>query len=315
MLASIWDDVRRQFNSGSMVTRLVIINVVVFVVINLVHLLFYPPGTNTGSSHSALYTDILHFFCMSSDFWHILKHPWVIITNAFLHEGFMHILFNMLFLYWFGRIVSDLVGDHRILPLYVLGAIAGGAIYFITANLLPYGADGASYALGASAGVMAIVVASAVLAPDYSMNLLLIGPVKLKYIVAALVFLDLISTSYSDNVGGAFAHLGGSLFGYLFVVQLRQHGNDMSQPFNKLFNGIVNFFRNLGSSGKSSKSSSKVKVAYKNKSKIFGNASSDHKIDLSHQEQLDAILDKIKKTGYESLSDDEKEFLFKASKK
>lgn len=311
MLDSILDDVKRQFRSGSMITRLVIINVVVFVVINLVHLLFYPPG-NDGSVHSAIYDNILHFFCMSRDIWHIIKHPWVIITNAFLHEGFMHILFNMLFLYWFGRIVNDLIKESHILPLYILGAIVGGFTFFITANLLPYGDVGSPYALGASAGVMAIVAASGVLAPNYQMNLLLIGPVRLKYIVATLIFLDLIATSRNSNTGGAFAHLGGALFGYIYVQQLRS-GNDMSIGFNKLFYGIVDFFKGLFSPKK--KRSGNVKVAYRNKGKIFGNASSDKEVDLSHQEKLDAILDKIKKAGYESLTEEEKEFLFKASKK
>ncbi len=311
MIGTLLDDVKREFRSGSMITRLIIINVAVFVVINLVHILIFPPG-NAGSLHAAIYDNILYFFCMSSDLWHIIKHPWVIITNAFLHEGFMHVLFNMLFLYWFGRIVNDLIKEHHVLPIYILGAIAGGFTFFITANLLPYGDISSPYALGASAGVMAIVLASGTLAPDYQMNLLFVGPVKLKYIAATLVFLDLITTSRGGNTGGAFAHMGGALFGFLYVKLLRS-GNDMSVPFNRVFYGITNFFKGLFKSKK--KRSSKVKVAYRNKGKIFGNASSDHEVDLSHQEKLDAILDKIKKAGYESLTEDEKEFLFKASKK
>lgn len=292
-----------------MVTRLIIINVIAFVIINLVHLAFNLPG-NDGSSGSTMYTDILHFFCMSSDAWHVLTHPWVLITSIFLHEGFTHILFNMLFLYWFGRIVSDLIGNHRILPLYILGGIAGGIVYFITAYLLPYGAGGPTYALGASAGVMAIVVASGVLAPEYQMNLLLIGPVKLKYIVAVLVFLDLIGTSVNTNTGGAFAHLGGAAFGYFFVLQLRA-GNDMSLPFNNFIDWITGLFKPT----KKKEKPRKVKAVFKNKGKIFGNAVTDKKVDLSHQEQIDSILEKIKKTGYDSLTDEEKEFLFRASKK
>jgi len=286
MLTSILDDVKRQFSSGGMVTRLIIINVIAFVVINLVHLVFNLPG-NDGSG-SATYLEILHFFCMSSDAWHILTHPWVLITSIFLHEGFMHILFNMLFLYWFGQIVVNLIGDHRILPLYILGGIAGGIIYFLTANLLPYGADTVTYALGASAGVMAIVVAAGMLAPEYQMNLLLIGPVKLKYIVAVLVFLDLIGTSVNSNTGGAFAHLGGAAFGYLFVLQLR-NGNDMSLPFNNFAAWISGLFK---PSKKEEKPPRKVKAVYKNKGKIFGNAATDKKVDLSHQEQIDTILEK-----------------------
>ncbi len=308
MLTSIWDDVKRQFSYGNMVTRLIIVNVGVYLLVNLVYVFSYH-----GQAENA-YTTFIQWLSMSSDIKYVLMHPWIIITSMFLHEGFMHILFNMLFLYWFGRIVGDLIGNQRILPIYLLGGIVGGIAYFLSANLLPpevYGIG--SWALGASAGVMAIVMASGVLAPDYSMHLILIGPVKLKYIVAVLVFLDVVATAGNVNSGGAFAHLGGAFMGWLFVYQLRQ-GKDLSEPINNTWNKIVHFFQNL-SSNKKSKPARKVRVAYKNKGFARGHAASDREVDLSHQEQLDAILDKIKQTGYDSLTDEEKEFLFKASKK
>lgn len=121
-------------------------------------------------------------------------------TSMFLHEGFWHLLWNMLFLYWFGRIVGDFIGDQRILPLYLLGGLTGAVVFFISANLLPYGMGG-RFALGASAGVMAIVVAAGTISPDYIMRLLLLGDVKLKYIVAVLVFLDLILIPNGGNTG------------------------------------------------------------------------------------------------------------------
>ena len=307
MLTSIWEDVKRQFSYGNMVTRLIIVNAAVYILVNIVWVLF-----SHGQAESA-YTTFIHWLSMSADIKYLVTHPWILLTSMFLHEGFWHILFNMLFLYWFGRIVGDLIGNHRILPLYILGGLTGAVAYFLSANLLPESYGIAPWALGASAGVMAIVVASGVLAPDYSMHLILIGPVKLKYIVAILVFLDIVGTTGNTNSGGAFAHLGGAFMGWLFVIQLRQ-GKDWSVPINQMAEYISSVFSNFSRAVKG-KPARKVKVAFKNKGYVKGNAASDKEVDLSHQEQLDAILDKIKKEGYESLTAEEKEFLFKASKK
>ncbi len=312
MLQSILDDVKREFSYGNMVTRIIIINVAFFVFVHLVNITLYLAG---GGQPSPFFREFIHFFSMSSDWKHILTHPWVIITSMFLHEGFWHILWNMLFLYWFGRIVGDFLGNQRILPIYLLGGVAGSIIYFITANLLIYGAEGARFALGASAGVMAIVVAAGATSPDYVMRLLLIGDVKLKYIVGVLVFLDLIGIASDINTGGHFAHLGGAFFGWLFVRQLRE-GNDWGAPVNNLIDRIVNFFRGLFS-GQQRTRSRGPRVVYRNPVKKRAARKSDTKAspeELSHQERLDAILDKIKKSGYESLSSEEKEFLFNASK-
>jgi len=295
-----------------MVTRIIIVNLAVFVFINVVKILLY---LSNGGFTPEFYFTFRNFFCISSDWQHNLSHPWGIITSMFLHEGFWHILWNMLFLYWFGRIVGDFIGNQRVLPLYLLGGICGGIIYFFSANLLPFGGGGIGYALGASAAVMAIVVASGVISPDYIMRLLFLGDVKLKYIVAVLVFLDLIGVAGNYNTGGHFAHLGGAFFGWLFVYQLR-NGNDWSVPVNKLLHNISSFFQNLFSN-----KSNRPKVIYKNPNlkKKWHQRSSGHSVsdkeNTSHQEKLDAILEKIKQSGYESLTAEEKEFLFDASKK
>jgi membrane associated rhomboid family serine protease len=293
-----------------MVTRIIIINVSVFVLVNLLKIFLF---LFNGGQLPSFYWDFVHFFSMSSDWKHILMHPWVIITSMFLHEGFWHIFWNMLFMYWFGRIVGDFIGNQRILPIYLLGGIAGGIMYYISANLL-YNPGGVSYALGASAGVMAIVAASGTIAPDYVIRLLFIGDVKLKYIVMVLVFLDFISIANNINTGGHVAHIGGALFGFIFIRQLRE-GNDWSLPVNKILERINSFFGSLVGQTDRRKG---PRVVYRNKNKTGssrrGNAASD-KEDLSYQEKLDAILDKIKRSGYESLSEEEKEFLFNASKK
>ena len=153
---------------------------------------------------------------ISSDWMHNLRHPWAIFTHMFLHIGPFHILWNMLIFYWFGRIVGDLIGDQRVLPIYLVSGLGGALIYFLTANLL---GTVSSVALGASAAVMGTALAAAILSPDRLMHLLLLGPVKLKYIVGALILLDFISVANNPNSGGAFGHLGGALFGWLFCVQ------------------------------------------------------------------------------------------------
>ena len=313
MFESIWDDIKQQFKMGNMVTRLVILNVVVFVLVNVVKLLILV--FNGWDSKSTAFQDFLHFFCMSSDIWHIITHPWVIITHMFLHEGFMHILFNMLFLYWFGRIVGGFVGDRKILPLYLMGGLVGAFVYYFSFNLLGYSAASSGFALGASAAVMAIVVAAGAIAPDYIMRLLFLGDIKLKYIAAALLVLDLIAVGNNSNTGGHFAHLGGAFFGWLFIGQLKQ-GNDLSIPVNNFLDKLLAFFTGLVPTQRN-----RPKVIYrdpnlkkKSRSKSHrssGNQSSDPS--ESHQEKLDSILDKIKQSGYESLSAEEKEFLFNAS--
>ncbi len=305
MLTSIWDDLKRQFNYGNMITRIILVNVVFFVLANLANLLITVFG---GFEHNEIFNDtVVKYFAIHKDLWFDLTHPWVIFTHMFFHVGFMHILFNMLFLYWFGRIVGDFIGNHRILPLYLMGGLFGGLFYLLSANFVAVG----PMALGASAAVMTFVVASGVLSPNYSMNLILIGEVKLKYVVAVLVFLDLIGIANLGNTGGHFAHLGGAAFGWLYVTQLR-NGNDWSGPVNRWLGILSNYFSNIFK-----RKSKGPRMVYKNteKRQAKGSSASDKERPSQYQDRLDAILEKIKLNGYESLSEEEKEFLFNASKK
>ncbi len=305
MLQSIIDDIKREYSYGNMVTRIVITNVVVFIAINLVWII-------ARLSHTwqtpEWYNSILHTFMVSSDWMHNLTHPWAFFTHMY-----MHLLWNMLILYWFGRIVGDLIGNQRILPIYLISGFAGGLIFALTSRLLPVAAAGPIYALGASAAVMGMVVAAGVLAPNYIMRLLLIGDVKLKYIVAGLVFMDLIGMAGNVNTGGYIAHLGGSVFGWLFVLQL-SNGTDWALPVNRLLNGIQGIFQNLFS-----RSRRGPKVVYKaqgsKKQAPPKNSKGNAQSDVNDQEKIDRILDKIKESGYDSLTAEEKSFLFNASKK
>lgn len=298
MVQSIIDDVKREFAQGNIITRLVIINGIVFIAINLVHLFI---SLSNAGEISPLYRDILHFFCVSSDFMHNLTHPWVFVTSIFLHEGFWHLLWNMLFLYWFGKIVADLIGDSKIFPLYLLGGLVGCLVFWASAQIMPYGGVRPIFALGASAGVMAIVMAAGMIAPEYNMRLLLIGDVKLKYVVAVLILLDLFGIGGNTNTGGHFAHLGGVFMGWFFVRQLQQ-GNDWSEGINGFTEKINQFFRDEPKSSRRKRDTKLVvKHSYKQKTEEL----SDYEV----QEQVDRILDKIKEVGYPNLTQAEKDFL------
>jgi membrane associated rhomboid family serine protease len=241
--------------------------------------------------------------------------PWSIFTYMFMHEGIFHILFNMLFLYWFGMLIHQYLGSRKLANLYILGGLFGALFYVVIYNLAPYFSQSVegSVMLGASAGVFAIVVGAATLTPNTTFMLLILGPVKIVYIAAFYVILSF-ANSIGANAGGEIAHLGGALLGYLYITQLRK-GNDWGVPVQKV--GI--FFENLLSRR------SKVKVTYRkaktSSSGGFGgfssksNPSSIAKNQEATQEEIDMILDKIAEKGYDALSKEEKRKLFEFSKK
>lgn len=307
MFGSIVQDIKDEFNRGNAVTRLVIANIAIFVIVNLVRVFTYgwaPEVYGTIEKYLALHADPV---------WDLI-HPWTFITSLFMHVGFWHILWNMLFLFWFGRIVSDLIGDDKIMPIYFLGGLAGGIIFIISAQFSSFVHIG-SIAMGASAAIMALVVAAGALAPDYNMRLILIGNVKLKYIVLVLVLLDVIGTVGMSNTGGHFAHLGGAAMGWIYVLGLH-NGRDIGKPIENIIEYIRRQWYAIFSRRprtRPRKSQSKIHVLHRQEDVSRSiTIESEEEIDL--QEEVDRILDKIRKSGYESLSDVEKETLFKASK-
>lgn len=304
MFEPIVDDIKRTFQSGNMISKLIIINVAVFLFV-LILGIFLKGSDQSAASYQWLFKNL----AISTEGWDLLKKPWTLITHMFFHEGLWHLVWNMLLLYWFGRIVGDFIGDSRILPLYIMGGLFAISIYYLFAKV---GFLGSSYALGASGAVMAIISASAFISPNYSMRLLFLGEVTLKYIVLFLIIWDLVGISAMDNTGGHIAHLGGVAFGGLFVYLLRQ-GTDLADGFNSLLYSFGTMFEGK----KEDKTKSPLTVSHKAKLNIKkrfkGNNVSDASI--PYQEQLDRILDKIKKEGYDNLTDEEKEFLFQASKR
>ncbi|TVR79803.1 MAG: rhomboid family intramembrane serine protease [Saprospirales bacterium] len=303
MFESIAADLKREFRHGNMVTRLILINLAIFIFINILKLVLN--AANAGET-SSFYLTVLHGLSISDNWWHNVTHPWVPITSMFLHEGFWHILWNMLYLFWFGRIIGDFIGDNKIFPLYLFGGLAGGLAFFAASNLLPMFTADAYFAMGASGAVMAIVMASGVLAPDYQLRLLLIGTVRLKYVVGFIILLDLFFIANNVNTGGHFAHLGGAAFGWYFIYSLRQ-GADLSKPVNRIIDRFLDWLY-----------SDKKRPRNRKLQPVKGGRAADslHKkqrpADL--QGRVDEILDKIRESGYESLTEEEKEILFQASK-
>ena len=284
----IIEDLKKVWNKkDSGLIKIIIINVIIFLSIGIIKIFLQIGGLES------LYIKFLNSLMLPANLRDFIFQPWSIITYFFLHINFSHILWNMLFLYWFGKIIHDNIGNNALISLYILGGIIGGLLYMTIYNIIPYYGNqiNQSLMLGASAGVFSVVVSSATLIPNYTFHLLFIGPIRIKYI--ALFY---VASSFFDitgnNSGGEIAHLGGALIGYLYIKQL-QNGNNMGDPIIK----ILNFFHNP----KTNKS--KDDYSYQNINKEIS------------QDDIDKILDKISESGYSSLSKSEKEKLFNASKK
>lgn len=312
MFQSIWEDIKSQFRMGNMVLRIILVNFAFFTGILVLKLLlsvfvdFSFPSTTYENN-------VAPFLELSTDFLKTLTRPWVLFTHMFMHYGVFHFVFNMLFLYWFGRIVGDLIGDRKILPIYLLSGLASAFLLMIMAAL-PTSFSLAGSAIGASGAVLGIVVAAAAIAPDYYIRLILLGDVRLKYVALAVIIMQLVSLVANNNAGGTFGHIGGILMGLFFVSQLRK-GNDFSIPINNLLDKILGLFEK-----KSQKTKNRPKVVYRSpelKKRQQERKRTAVTVDggLTHEQKLNGILDKIKSTGMDSLSEEEKEFLLNASKK
>jgi membrane associated rhomboid family serine protease len=291
-------DIKNQYKNGSALIKLIIVNIAVFVGVHLIGLLLYLFDIQNGA------TVITGYLALPADFNNIMTQPWSIITYMFLHQELMHILFNMLVLYFGGQIFMQFLNGKKLVSTYVLGGLAGGLLYILAFNIFPAFKVlmPVSIALGASASVMAVLVSAAAYVPNFVVRLMFIGNVKLKYVAMGYVVLDLISIPQS-NAGGHIAHLGGALFGFLYIQQLKK-GKDFTSGFSRLLDYLASFF----------KPRKKMKVVYKK----TGKTKTDHEYNkqkINNQKAVDAILDKIKKSGYDSLTGAEKAILFDASKK
>lgn len=291
----IWDDIKTSFRQGTSLNRLIYINVGVFLVIKILEVISYL------ISRPGLAETVVGYLAVPASLPVMLARPWTLITYMFLHQGFIHLLFNMLLLYWFGKIFLAYLDQRKMVAVYFMGGLAGGLLYILIFNIFPAfaGVVNVSIALGASASVMAMVIATAVYLPDLELYLLFFGRVKLKYL-ALITFLITSVFDFSVNTGGKISHIGGALLGMAYGYGLK-NGRDLGAWFNWIIDLVVTLF----------KPRKKLKVAYKKPKTDY----EYNKAKTERQKAIDHILDKISKGGYDSLTREEKDILFRESQK
>ncbi len=294
---SFVDDIKHQFSSSNSLIKLLYINAGVFLISILTIVLFFFLGIN----ESEVSLTIREYLGLPASLSKLIVKPWSIVTYMFVHTGFLHFLFNMVMLYFTGIIFNQYLGENKIISLYLLSGISGALLYIIIYNIAPiFSAQlNSANCIGASGSIMGILIATAVYVPNLEVRLFGILPVKLKWIAIVLILLDFINLPKDGNAGGHIAHLGGAIFGFLFVTQYRK-GNDISKGFSNFLEKVKNLF--------SFKKKSKLKVKYTSATKTNSTK------EANQQAKVDAILDKISKSGYDSLSKEEKEFLFNINK-
>lgn len=291
-------DLKSRFHRGDISLQFIYINVGIFVVTTLVSVFLLLFNWNASSW--------LNFLELPAWIPQFLVQPWSLFTYMFLHVGALHLLFNMLWLYWFGQLFLSFFSARHYRGLYLLGGLCGGLLYLLAFNVFPYfeAYVHGSYLLGASASVLAIVVATAVRQPEYRVNFMFVGAVRLKYVALFMVVTDLLFVT-SGNGGGHIAHLGGALAGWWFAASL-QKGRDITRWINQVFDWFSG-----GMKFKRPAKKPKMKVERGGK-----NADYDYNAQKKRQsEEIDRILDKLKKSGYASLTTEEKKRLFDASKR
>lgn len=271
------------FKSGNPMFFYIGINTIVFLVVALISLILFLSGSAININLS-----VRDWFGLPATFAKLPFRFYTVFTYMFFHDGLLHLLFNMLGLYWFGQIFLNFSKSRQFHFIYLAGGLAGAVLYIIGLNIFPVFANtiyGATV-IGSSAAVMAIIVASATLMPDYSLFMLFLGPVKIKYLALAFFILDILGIA-ATNAGGSFAHIGGAMFGFFYIKSL-QNGSDWSKIFER---------------------KAKMKVVKNDRP-----TSKKQTAESVSQKEIDAILDKISSSGYDKLSTSEKEKLFKASK-
>jgi membrane associated rhomboid family serine protease len=304
----MFDDFKNAFQrSNHAHVQLIIINVVVFLVMGV----FFVAAKVSGAS--GLFTVLYDQFSIPPVFFDFIRKPWTLISYSFAHHfsfelshvDIFHILFNMIGLYWFGKLFNEYLGSDKLIATYVLGALAGGVLYLIMFNTIPFFVDQANFPgmVGASAAVFAIMMAAATLLPDYTFFLLFLGPVKIKYIAFFYIVISFLGT-VGSNAGGNIAHLGGALMGYIYIKQM-QAGVNWGGWITSTLDWIKALFE----------SKPKVKVTYRKTEAPPTTKSKSTSASKASQEEIDHILDKISDRGYESLTKEEKDKLFNASKK
>lgn len=282
-----WEKVKYEYNKGnSAIRQIIAINLAVFVFTIFIGVIAKLGGYSSD--------DVLQYFYLPSNLGHLLIRPWTIITNIFFHGGFWHILGNLLLLYFLGGILEDFLSPKHIWKIFLYGGLAGGFLFVFSYNVFPIFKELSTYQklLGASGGVTAIIVATGIHLPHYNIRPFGLFNVEMRWVALFFVFRDLYMFPASDNTGGLFAHMGGAIFGALYILHLQ---------------GKINL-PSFATTPKFTSNPKRVKVDEKEL-----NYKPKTNTTRPNQEQIDAILDKISHSGYDSLSKEEKDILFKAS--
>lgn len=283
---SIIKDLKYRYSTGNIVEKLIYINVALFICTLLVSVL---QGLYKGEMNF-----IMEWFSLDNDINTLFRKPWSILSYGFLHAGFLHILMNMIVLYFIGNLFLEYFTEKQLLNFYILGTLFGGIFFLFSQNYFPLFEGESTVLVGASAGISAIFIGITTYMPNYQIKLRFIGFVKLWYLAAFWIGLDVLGL-IGSNAGGHFAHLGGALFGFIYV----------SRASNKEISFLNNIWSMFSSKNK------KMKTVYKSSTKRKNNVSNTN----SNQVKINAILDKISKSGYDTLTKEEKDFLFKQGKK
>ncbi|MBE0637695.1 MAG: rhomboid family intramembrane serine protease [Bacteroidales bacterium] len=297
------DDIKAFFGRKSLLASLIKINVIIFVLVNLFRVIFWLFKVNNPEIAGGEVSWISYYLSVPAGIEQLIRRPWTLITYMFLHESFFHVLFNMMVLYFGGRIFLEYLDKRKLLSVYILGGLTGAFFYIAAFNLFPVFSQSVNYsiALGASASVLAILIAVATYVPEYSIMLFLFGRVKLKYLALIIILVDVLSIP-KGNAGGHIAHLGGAFWGFLYIFILK-NGSDLTINFPVL-NGkwLKNMF-----------------VKQKTSEQPFrGRPLTDDEFNArkkEQQERIDKILEKISRSGYSSLTKEEKALLFQSSNK
>jgi membrane associated rhomboid family serine protease len=300
---NLLDEVKKFFTRKTALSNLILVNIIIWGVIQALRVIsffFNDPGGGL------INTMVLQILAIPAALPKLALTPWTIITYNFLHLDFWHILFNMLWLFWFGRIFLEFLKARQLVLVYILGGISGGLIYVLAFNIFPVfsGILPDSFALGASASVMAIVTAISYYVPGYAINLLLIGRIRIGYLALFLFIFDFFMIP-SGNAGGHIAHIGGAIFGVVYIMFLKSSKTGYQTSQSSLISRkIMNWFKQFTGT-KKPESTPKRPVN-----------DDDYNLQRkNNQRKTDEILEKISKGGYESLTREEKDFLFKTSKK
>ncbi len=301
------NELKRFFKASTILNKLMIINIVVFILINIINLIFWLFQISNNPQGLPGISLITYYLSVPASLESLLMRPWTIITYMFLQEDFMHILFNMMVLYFGGRIFTEYMTEKKLLSTYLIGGLTG-ALFFIAAyNVFPVFQSTMSYtvALGSSASVLAVLIAIATYVPEYSVVLFLFGRVKLKYVALAVILIDLLSIA-GGNSGGHIAHLGGAFWGFTYIRMMKK-GKDFT-----LNTDAMNFKKYFKFFTKQKKETSFGFNADNGRPLSDDEYNSRKVVD---QEKTDRILEKISRSGYGSLTKSEKEYLFQSSKK